>query len=474
VGTVSVRSPVSHDRPSPTLQLLNAQDAEVSQRRAAGALAERGLEAGDRVAFIIETSADLLCAVLGAARTGRVPVLLNPALLEHERAALVADCGARHVVESPAALAALVDGPPTELAPHPLVRPMHYTSGTTGRPKGVTAGPWDADDARAVVDDEAAVWGFAPDDVLLMCSPLHHTVSVRLSATALLRGGSVVLCSHFDPATVLKALRAIAPTCAFMVPTHLRRLLSAPELGESERWSSLRLLVHAGEACPPALKRAAMARVADGALWEFYGSTEGQFTVCPPDDWLEHPGTVGRARPGRRLEIGGPSEPAAPGEVGPIWCHAPGFARFSYFGHPGATDAAWRRDAFTVGDLGHLDKEGYLYLSGRRDDLVISGGVNVYPAEVEAVLAEVDGVREVAVFGLADDEWGQRVCAAVVGDGLTEVALRRVARDRLAPHKRPKQYVLAEDLPHTATGKLQRGAVPAHLGLAGPAGGAPA
>jgi long-chain acyl-CoA synthetase len=214
-----------------------------------------------------------------------------------------------------------------------------------------------------------------------------------------------------------------------------------------------------------------MDRVGRDVLWEFYGSTEGQFTVCPPAEWLERPGTVGRARPGRRLEIEGPDGPAAPGDVGPIWCHAPDFARFSYWDRADATAAAWRGDAFTVGDLGHLDAEGYLYLSGRRDDLVITGGVNVYPAEVEAALAEVRGVREVAVFGMADEAWGQRVCAAVVGDGLTEGALRQAAAERLSPHKRPKQYVLAEDLPHTATGKLQRGAVPAHLGLEG---GAPA
>jgi acyl-CoA synthetase (AMP-forming)/AMP-acid ligase II len=266
---------------------------------------------------------------------------------------------------------------------------------------------------------------------------------------------------------VLETLRHVAPTAAFMVPTHLKRLLASPQLGADERWSSLRLLVHAGEPCPPALKRAAMARVGRDVLWEFYGSTEGQFTVCPPAEWLEHPGTVGRARPGRRLEIEGDDGPAAPGEVGPIWCHAPDFARFSYWDRPDATGAAWRGDAFTVGDLGHLDAAGYLYLSGRRDDLVITGGVNVYPAEVEAALAEVPGVREVAVFGLADETWGQRVCAAVIGDGLTEGALRQAAAERLAPHKRPKQYVLAEDLPHTATGKLQRGAVAAHLGLEG-------
>jgi long-chain acyl-CoA synthetase len=318
-----------------------------------------------------------------------------------------------------------------------------------------------------VFDDEADLWQFGPDDLHLVCSPMYHTVSVRFAAGTLLRGGSVAVLGHFEAATALEALRRLRPTTAFMVPTHLQRLLALPGLAPDEQLSSLRLLVHAGSPCPPALKRAVLARVGPGVLWEFYGSTEGQFTVCGPDEWLERPGTVGRARPGRRITVGdGTASSLPPGQVGTIWCEAPPFAHFSYWRNPVATAAAWRGDAFTVGDLGHLDEAGYLYLSGRRDDLVISGGVNVYPAEVEAALSEVPGVREVAVFGLPDEAWGERVCAAVVGDAtLREADLRRAAAERLAPHKRPKQYTFAADLPHTGTGKLQRRSVAAHLGL---------
>jgi long-chain acyl-CoA synthetase len=144
----------------------------------------------------------------------------------------------------------------------------------------------------------------------------------------------------------------------------------------------------------------------------------------------------------------------------------PDFARFSYWRDPEATREAWHGTACTVGDLGRLDPEGYLFLTGRRHDLIISGGVNVYPAEVENVLAAVDGVREVAVFGLLDERWGQRVCAAYVADSTSaEVALRAAALSRLAPYKRPKAYFATRDLPHTATGKLIRRAVPDHLGL---------
>lgn len=463
-------------RPAPRIELLSAGEAEARQRRAAGALAAAGCQPGDRVAFCLPSSADLLCAVLGATRTGVVPVLFDPALTEGERSALLEDADPVVTLLDEAALAGLYDRPgaPADLAPYPLTRAMHYTSGTTGRSKGVASGLWDEATAAAVFDDEADLWGFDPADRHLVCSPMCHSVSIRFAAGTLLRGGSLVVLGRFEASTALRALRQLSPSTTFMVPTHLQRLLALPELGTTETFSSLRLLLHAGSACPPPLKRAVMGRVGAGVLWEFYGSTEGQFTVCSPEEWLEHPGTVGRARPGRRLVVdasrGGEGVEMPPEEggtpVGTIWCQAPGFARFEYWRDPAATAAAWHGNAFTVGDLGHLDPDGYLFLSGRRHDLIITGGVNVYPAEVEAVLAEVPGVREVAVFGIPDVAWGQRVCAAVVCAGrLDEEKLRSAAAARLAPHKRPKHYVQADDLPHTATGKLLRRQVADRLGL---------
>jgi acyl-CoA synthetase (AMP-forming)/AMP-acid ligase II len=263
-----------------------------------------------------------------------------------------------------------------------------------------------------------------------------------------------------------------------LVPTHLQRIMQLGQLQPDERFDSLRLLVHAGAPCPESLKRATMARARPGVVWEFYGSTEAQFTVCPPEDWLARPGTVGRARAGRRLFVE-PIDDDAPVTAsaataatagdngsGAIWADLPDFARFSYWRNDEATRAAWRGTACTIGDLGRLDPDGYLYLTGRRHDLIISGGVNVYPAEVENVLAAVEGIGEVAVFGLPDEQWGQRVCVAYVARRSgAEEALRAAASAHLAPYKRPKTYVAAEDLPHTATGKLMRGAVAGHLGL---------
>lgn len=440
---------------------LTAAEAEVRQRRVAAALAARGLRPGDRVAFALAGSPDLLCALVGSLRVGVVPVPLAPGLLFHERATILADAEPALVVDSPAALAALVGepgDPEADLAPVPLARPLHYTSGTTGRPKGVWSGLLDEAAGAAAVAEEQEVWGFAPDDVTLVCSPLWHSAPLRFAAGTLLAGGTVVVLERFEATAVLDACAAFSPTVAFMVPAHLQRLfaLGGPA-ALSLRLRSFRLLAHAGAPCPASLKRAALAAFPTGSVWEFYGATEGQFTVCAPEEWLARPGTVGRARPHRRLRVDA---------EGLVWGAPPPYARFSYWRDPARTAAAWDGDFFTVGDLGRLDGEGYLFLDGRRDDLVITGGVNVYPAEVEAALADVPGVEEVVVFGVTDERWGQRVCAAVVGTATpAEVAAR--AAERLAPWKRPKEVhvVDAADIPRTTTGKVRRSAVAAALGL---------
>ena len=407
---------------------------------------------------------------MGAARVGLIPVMLNATLTPAERDDLAADARPTIRVFTQPELHDLIEGTPTDIAPYPLTRPMHYTSGTTGKPKGVTTGLWDDATAQEVIEDEAGVWHFDAKDLHMVCSPMYHTVSIRFAAGTLLAGGSLAILSRFHAATALDTLRHHRPTTAFLVPTHLQRMLQSPYLAADEKFDSLRLLAHAGAPCPDTVKRAIMERVRPGGVWEFYGSTEAQFSVCAPEDWLERPGTVGRARQGRRLHIE-PIDAAGSGDEGTIWCDLPDFARFSYWENPEATAAAWNGSSCTVGDIGHLSRDNFLYLTGRRHDLIISGGVNVYPAEVENVLAAVDGIAEVAVFGLPDEQWGQKVCVAYVTDGRSpqeaEEALRAAAASRLAPYKRPKTYVATTELPHTATGKLIRRAVPEHLGLPG-------
>lgn len=417
----------------------------------AGGLERLGVRRGDRVAVVAQNNIAVLSLALGALRRGIVPVMLNAALLPQERDALIADSEPKLVVDD-AVLAALADGPAAELAPWPLARPMHYTSGTTGAPKGVWSGILDDDAAAALIAEEREQWGFTAGDVHLVCSPLAHSAPLRFSMGTLLAGGAVLLLDHFEAEAAASAIVGERPTTTFMVPAHFQRLFALKDLPPMD---CFRLVAHAGAPCPENVKRRALEVFPPAALWEFYGSTEGQFTVCSSDEWLAHPGTVGRARRYRRL--------AADGD-GLLWCQVPPYARFEYWRAPEKTAKTWRGDEFTVGDLGEIDADGYVFLSGRRDDLIISGGVNVYPAEVERVLGQMAGIEEVVVFPIADERWGQRVCAAVVG-GVGAEAVKEFARAQLASYKRPKDVFIVESIPLTGRGKVLRSKLAAALGL---------
>ena len=421
-------------------------------QRVAGSLRAVGVGEGDRVAFALGNSTALLCAIVGTMRAGAVAVPLNPSLLDHERQVLLDDAEPSLVIDDEAALAALLDGPEADLAPVPRSRPMHYTSGTTGRPKGVWSGILDDADAAALAQEETSLWSFGPGDVNLVVSPLYHSAPLRFAAATLLAGGDVVVMPKFDAAAVADAVGSERPTTAFLVPAHLQRLFS---LTDPPKLDTFRLVLHAGAPCPEPLKHQAIDVFGEDVLWEFYGATEGQFTVCSSREWLERPGTVGRARPGRSLSID---------EDGIIWCDVPRHAQFEYWRDPERTALAWRGSAFSVGDLGRLDDDGYLWLDGRRDDLVITGGVNVYPVEVEQALASFPGLADAAVFGVDDERWGQRVCIAVVGD-VDSGELLAYARSRLAPFKVPKDVFRVPELPRTGTGKVRRSRLAEELGL---------
>ncbi|RLV49511.1 AMP-dependent synthetase [Nocardioides mangrovicus] len=417
------------------------------------------LRAGDRVALLVPGSPAYPRLVVALLRHGVFPVPMDPSLTSHERARLLADLEPTLVIDDPGGVDSLLAEVPAASGP-PLGRPIHVTSGTTGRPKGVWSGLLGPADAAALAAEERDLWDFGPGDVNLVLSPLHHSAPLRFATGTLLAGGRVVVGEPpgFDPARVTAAIASERPTTMFCVPAHLQRLFAHWDDVGVPDLSCFRLVAHAGAACPPSLKQRLVELFPDASTWEFYGSTEGQFTACRSEEWQQRPGTVGRARPGRTISVD---------DDGTIWCVVPSFARFSYLDAPEKTAAAWRETdagpAFTVGDLGRMDEDGYVYLDGRREDLVISGGVNVYPAEVEAVLTEADGVLDVAVFGVDDDRWGQRVCAAVVGSASPD-ALEAFARERLAPAKRPKQYYRLEELPRTATGKVRRLDLPGLVG----------
>lgn len=406
------------------------------------------MHSGDRVALLVPGSLTYVELVIALLRHGVFPIPLDPRLTQRELEPILADLAPHHVVRTGDEAAALFDELGRGDGP-PLGRPMHVTSGTTGRPKGVFSGLLEPAAAQALLDEERSLWGFRRDDVNLVLSPLYHSAPLRFAMGTLLAGGQVVVPGRFDPAVATTAIEAERPTSMFCVPAHLQRLFAYWDEVGSPDLSSFRLVAHAGAACPPAIKHRLIAEFPTGSTWEFYGSTEGQFTACRSEEWLEHPGTVGRARPGRTMLV----------EDGHLWCVVPDFARFTYFGDEQRTRRAWQQTqngpAFTVGDLGRIDDDGYVYLDGRREDLIISGGVNVYPTEVEHALADVAGVEDIAVYAVTDARWGQRVCAAYVGPA-EPTELDAAARERLSPPKRPKEYHRLDALPRTPTGKVRR------------------
>ena len=405
---------------------------------------------GSRVALLAPGSTSYVELVLALLADGVFPVPLDPALTTAERERILAPIAPDLTVTTQGEVDALLAASRGRTRSLPRGRPIHCTSGTTGTPKGVWSGLLTEAEAAALVAEERDLWGFRASDVNLVLSPLHHSAPLRFAMGTLLAGGRIVVPGKFDPARVTAAIRSERPTTMFCVPTHLQRLFAYWDQTRAPDLSSFRLVAHAGAPCPPAVKRRLVELFPDGSTWEFYGSTEGQFTACRSEEWMTRPGTVGRARPGRTLSTDAD---------GRIWCAVPTHARFTYLGAPEQTAAAWRETpagpAFSVGDVGRLDDDGYLHLEGRRTDLIISGGVNVYPLEVENALRQVDGVDDIAVFGVADEQWGQRVCAAYVGTAVPDDLAAR-ARQVLAPAKRPKAYVTVGRLPMTATGKVRR------------------
>ncbi len=412
------------------------------------------LREGSRVALLLPGSQRYVDAVRSLLARGVIPIPLDPRLTAYERDRILAGLAPDAVVTEEAAL----DDLGSPVGGLPRARPMHVTSGTTGTPKGVYSGLLSDADAEALVAEERELWGFRDDDVNLVVSPLYHSAPLRFAMGTLLAGGRLSIPGPFDPAAITGAIERDRPTTMFCVPTHLQRLFAHWDAVGRPDLSCFRLVAHAGAPCPADLKHRLIETFPRGSTWEFYGSTEGQFTACRSEEWLERPGTVGQARPGRRLS----TDPD-----GTIWCAVPEHARFTYFGAPEKTAAAWRGDQFTVGDHGRLDDDGYLFLDGRREDLIISGGVNVYPLEVERVLGAHPGVTDVAVYAESDPEWGQRVCAAVVGSA-TEAELTAYTKERLAPPKRPKTWTFHDELPRTLTGKVLRGELSRRTGAGTP------
>jgi len=341
---------------------------------------------------------------------------------------------------------------------------MHYTSGTTGRPKGVRRplSGLDPDEEAELFSALLQLFGITagPPNVHLVTSPNYHAAVTVFGASALHMGHTLVCMDSWDTEQALALVDRHRVTSTHMVPTHFKRMLSLPEQTRRRYdLTSMRWLIHAAAPCPIGLKRE-MLDWWGPCVYEYYAATEGGGTIATPGDWLARPGTVGIPWPISEVmiadEFGNACPPGTPGSV----FLKMGLSDFAYQGDPGKTAASRLRGFFTVGDIGYLDEGGYLFLCDRMSNTIISGGANIYPAEIEAEIIMHPEVADVAVFGIPDDEWGEQVKAVVQpAEGVTggpELAAGILAslEGRLARMKWPRSIDFTDELPRDPTGKL--------------------
>jgi long-chain acyl-CoA synthetase len=470
---------------------------EARGNRVAHLLRDAGLRRGDHIAVFIENSPQLLEIEGGAERAGLYYSLINTYLSADEVAYVVANSQAKvlfsSVAKRPVAEAAaascpgldrrLMTGPgplPAGWEPYDAViagypadpvpdeslgAAMLYSSGTTGQPKGIlrdlpTAGP---DEPLPVMEFVRAMFGFREGMTYLSPAPLYHSAPQASVSAALRLGSTVIVMEHFDPEQWLALIERYQVTHCQMVPVMFSRLLRLPdEVRARYDTSSLECIVHAAAPCPVHVKRA-MIDWLGPIITEYYGATEANgFTFCTSADWLAHPSTVGRPVLGELLILDGVGEECPTGTDGTVWFR--GATAFEYFQDPVKTAESRSGDgaASAVGDIGHVDADGYLYLTDRKSYMIISGGVNIYPQETENILSAHPAVLDVAVIGVPNDDLGEEVKAVVQlvdpAAAGPEVAQDLIAycRDRLAHFKCPRTVDFVPELPRSETGKLYK------------------
>jgi long-chain acyl-CoA synthetase len=343
---------------------------------------------------------------------------------------------------------------------------MNYTSGTTGRPKGVrrALSPYDPDIVFSMYAMFLGMFGIQPrgNGVHLTGSPLYHTAVLMFAGSSLHMGHTLVLMDKWTPEGTLQLIERHRVTTTHMVPTQFHRLLALPEEVKSRYdVSSLAHVIHAAAPCPIDVKRRMLAWWGP-VIYEYYAASEGGGTVVTPEEWLKYPGTVGRAWPGaqvRALDEDGNDCP--PGQPGTVYM-ALGQQDFEYHKDRGKTESNRRDGFFTVGDVGYLNEDGYLFLCDRKIDMIISGGVNIYPSEIEAELLGHPKVADAAVFGIPNEDWGEEVKAVIQpadgvapGPALADEILA-FCSERLAKYKCPRSIDFVESMPRDPNGKLYK------------------
>jgi fatty-acyl-CoA synthase/long-chain acyl-CoA synthetase len=454
--------------------------------RVASAFIRLGCRRGDRVALMAFNCMESFEIAHGLRKVGLIVVPVNYRLRGSEIAYVLNDSGASVVVAGPDHVDVVatarpevkgqrtfvaigdrvpsgwlsyrrlmddsVELPHAEFAGDGVGASMIYTSGTTGHPKGA----WRPNGLNVQnVLEAISIFELSPSDVHLVCGPWYHSGVGFFATLHQILGATLVVQPRFDAEEALELIARHQVTTAFMAPTLLHRLVEAWEPNPREL-TSLRALILGAAPCPYALKvrgEAAFGQV----LWEFYGSTEtGVNTVLRPEDQLRKPGSCGTAVPGQEIRLVDDTGNEVPvGEPGEFWVRNTWLAE--YYNRPDATGKSLHDGFFSVGDVAYKDSEGYYYICDRRVDMIISGGVNIYPAEVEAVLIAHPAVADAAVIGVPDEQWGESVKAIVQlhpGKPLNESDLIAFSAERLAGYKKPKSIDFVDALPRDAAGKL--------------------
>uniref|UniRef100_B0T1W3 AMP-dependent synthetase and ligase n=1 Tax=Caulobacter sp. (strain K31) TaxID=366602 RepID=B0T1W3_CAUSK len=463
-----------HARRSPSRTALIVDGVRVAYdeldartNRRARMLAAHGVGHGDFVTVALPNGLEFYETTFALWKLGAIPNIVAAKLPRLEMEAILDIVRPRLFVGVPPGgdVPALAEGQ-AELHrystdPLPEVISPHWkamtSGGSTGRPKVIV----DAMPARW--NPQEGFLGQRPGDVILNPGPLYHNAPFHCVHMGLFVGATIVEMGKFDALAALELIDAHQVNWVTMVPTMMHRVWRLdPEVRSRFTLPSLRMMLHMAAPCPAWLKEAWIGWLGGERVWEYYGTTEGTgSTMISGTDWLAHPGSVGRVREGYALKILDETGRERPiGEVGEVYFRPEGGAgsTYHYLGSTPRRVGEWE----TPGDLGHVDEDGYLYLSDRRNDLIISGGANIYPAEVEAAIDAHPAVRTSAVIGLPDEEWGARVHAIVQpieDSGLEEAELLAFVADRLARFKLPKSVEFTRDPLRDEAGKVRRTAL---------------